>query len=524
VSNTPYAVEMRGVTKAFGSLVANESVSFSVRTGTIFALVGENGAGKSTCMNLLYGLFQPDSGTIHIRGEQRAWRSPREAIRAGLGMVHQHFMLAGPHSGLDNIILGDEPEHKGWSFLPRWARPISRKRAIKDLDDLITKHQIAVNLDQSVDVMPVGVQQRLEILKLLYRNAGILILDEPTAVLTPHENEAFFASLHHLKEQGKTIIIITHKLREVLSHADDLAVLRAGRVVATRPTAGLTEQELAELMVGRAVQLIAEVPPAPALGPVALSCQNLSLSSRGSKPRLNNISFTMRAGEIVGIAGVEGNGQSELLELLADPRFYFGHGEGRHRLTASGNLSVLGHDVRSWSAARLRDQGVSMVPEDRHRQGLLLDQDLTQNFLLGLAQEPQFNHFGWIRAKAATRAVTDAITEFDIRPKTPSALAKGLSGGNQQKLVIARELARQPKLLICAQPTRGVDVGAIEFIHQRLLEARSRGMAVLLISSSLEEVLALSDRILVMYEGHFIGECERGVDEAHLGRLMGGGS
>ncbi len=516
------AVELRGVSKSFGALKANTDVSFAVRKGSIFALVGENGAGKSTCMNLLYGLHKPDTGQIFINGEEHVWGSPRDAIKAGLGMVHQHFMLAAPHSGLDNIILGDEPEADFARWMPHWLRPIVRGRAIDKLTKLMASHQLAVNLDAEVNATPVGVQQRLEILKLLYRDAQILILDEPTAVLTPQEAAAFYVNLAHLRDQGKTVIVITHKLSEVLTHADDYAVLRAGRIVATGTTKGLTEQALAEQMVGRAVQLTATKPAAAELGEVALSCHQLSLGLKGEKPRLSHIDLTVRRGEILGIAGVEGNGQSELLELLADPHEYFRRHDARTKLNAHGQLTVLGQDARHLRPAQVRALGVGMVPEDRHRQGLLLDQDLTQNFLLGLAHEPEFSESGLIRTTAVQARLRQAIDEFDIRPATPAALARGLSGGNQQKLILAREFARNPKLLICAQPTRGVDVGAIEFIHERILQARSAGMAILLVSSSLDEILALSDRIVVMYEGRLIGECERGVDEAKLGRLMGG--
>jgi len=522
VSTPTNAVELRGVSKSFGTLKANSEVSFAVRKGSIFALVGENGAGKSTCMNLIYGLQRPDQGQIFINGQEHVWSSPRDAIKAGLGMVHQHFMLAAPHSGLDNIILGDEPEAAAAKWLPKWLRPIMRSRAIDKLTKLMASHQLAVNLDAEVNATPVGVQQRLEILKLLFRDAQILILDEPTAVLTPQEAEAFYTNLAHLKEQGKTVIVITHKLSEVLTHADDYAVLRAGRIVASGTTDGLTEQALAEQMVGRAVQLTAAKPTEPQLGAVALSCHQLSLGRKGEKPRLTGIDLTLRSGEILGIAGVEGNGQSELLDLLADPHEYFRRHDARAKLNAHGQLNILGTDVRHMRPAAVRALGVGMVPEDRHRQGLLLDQDLTQNFLLGLAHEPEFSESGIIRSQRVQAKLREAIKEFDIRPASPSALARGLSGGNQQKLILAREFARKPKLLICAQPTRGVDVGAIEFIHERILAARNAGMAILLVSSSLEEILALADRIVVMYEGRLVGECQRGVDEAKLGRLMGG--
>lgn len=520
----PAAVEMRGVTKAFGGCVANREVSLRVTRGTVHALVGENGAGKSTCMKLLYGLYRPDAGEILVHGQAKTWRSPRDAIASGLGMVHQHFMLAGPYSGLDNIILGDEPSQGRWRWLPRAWRPIDRAAARQRLTQLMAAYHLQVDLDLPVESLPVGVQQRLEILKLLYRDVDILILDEPTAVLTPQEVVEFFSNLCRLKQQGKTIIVITHKLGEVLQYADDVTVLRRGETVAGRPVAGMTAPELAQLMVGRVVHLQVAPPPPPRLLATQLALTAVTMGRRGEKPQLADLSLEVRGGEVVGIAGIEGNGQTDLLRLLLEPGLYFNRPSSRHHITAQGDLRVLGRDVRPFKARALRALGIGLVPEDRCRQGLLMTQNLLSNFLLGVQRLPRFSRFGFRRGREIREALNAAIKAFDVRPTDPLALASGLSGGNQQKLIIAREFTGEPQLFICAQPTRGVDVGSIEFIHQRIFDARAAGTAVLLISSSLEEVMALADRILVFFEGKIVAEFSRGAaDEATIGHFMGGG-
>ena len=521
----PAAVEMRGVAKAFGACVANRDVTIRVERGTVHAVVGENGAGKSTCMKMLYGLYRPDCGEILIHGKARAWRSPRDAIAAGLGMVHQHFMLAGPYTGLDNIILGDEPSQGFWRWLPAAWRPIDRSQARRRLQELMAAYHLQVDLDVPVETLPVGVQQRLEILKLLYRGVDILILDEPTAVLTPQEVDEFFTNLCRLKDQGKTIIVITHKLGEVLRYADDVTVLRRGATVAERPVAGMTAPELAELMVGRVVHLQVAPPPSPKLGAEQLRLAKVTMGQRGEKPKLADLSLVVRSGEIVGIAGIEGNGQSDLLRLLLDPGRYLHRASLGQRITAKGEINVLGRDVSSFRAKALRALGLGVVPEDRCQQGLLLSQSLWTNFLLGVQRMPRFGRFGFIRRRQVTSALAAAIKAFDVRPADQQQIASGLSGGNQQKLIIAREFIGDPRLFICAQPTRGVDVGSIEFIHQRILDARAGGTAVLLISSALEEVMALADRILVFYDGKIVQEFRRGeADEARIGHFMGGGS
>lgn len=517
-SSRSLVVEFRGVTRRFGECVANAGVSFEVEAGSIHGIVGENGAGKSTAMKMLYGIYGPSEGEILVDGVSRKWRTPMDAIAAGIGMVHQHFMLSGPETALDNIILGAEPLSGERSFIPKAFRPIRRARARARLEELSRQYGLAVPFDEPVERLPVGVQQRIEILKLLYRDARILILDEPTAVLTPQETLDLFANLKKLRAEGKTILIITHKLKEVMSFTDRVTVFRAGRTTGGVETAKSSPQELADLMVGRRVELNAPVEAAGKIGAPRLEIQKLTLESTvpGARPRLAELSFTVRSGEIVGIAGVEGNGQSELLQAILHP--------GEKSCRTAGTIRVLDKDVSQWSTAEIKRLGVGVVPEDRHHEGLLLGRSLTENFLLGLHHESRFQKSGFISGDALKSSVARALEAYDVRPRQANALASELSGGNQQKLIIAREFERKPKLLICAQPTRGVDVGAIEFIHRRIVDARDGGAGVLLVSSELDEVLALSDRILVMFEGRIVGEFARGQsDEKALGLKMGGG-
>jgi general nucleoside transport system ATP-binding protein len=453
----PAAVELRKITKRFGNVIANDAVDLQVQPGTIHGVIGENGAGKSTAMKMLYGIYSPDAGQIVAHGQPRVWSSPADAIAAGIGMVHQHFMLAGPYTALDNILLGAEPVRLG---------VIERKKARQRLEALSRQYELPVDLNKPVEELPVGVQQRVEILKLLYRDAQILILDEPTAVLTPQETNVLFQHLKLLRDEGKTIILITHKLKEVMAVTDRITVLRAGKVTGEMPTAQTNPQELASLMVGRKVSLSIDVAPGRPRAEVALEMPGL----------------TVRCGEIVGIAGVEGNGQSELLQEILR----------RQRRTAIGS-----------------------IPEDRQLEGLLLDRPVSENFRLGL-------HRSFSRTELLQAAAV-AVEEYDVRPRDLTITARQLSGGNQQKLIVAREFYRQPKLLIAAQPTRGVDVGAIEFIHQRIVRARDDGAGVLLVSFELDEILTLSDRILVMYEGRIVAEFQRGqVSESKLGLKMAG--
>ncbi|HZV33584.1 MAG TPA: ABC transporter ATP-binding protein, partial [Verrucomicrobiae bacterium] len=477
----PAAVELRELTKQFGSVIANAGVNLRVETGTIHGIVGENGAGKSTAMKILYGIYRPDSGEVFINGKKCVWNSPFDAIAHGIGMVHQHFMLAGPYSALDNILLGAEPRRFGM---------IDRKRGRARLDSLAKQYGLPVHWNTPVEQLPVGIQQRIEILKLLYREANILILDEPTAVLTPQETNALFGNLQRLRAEGKTILLITHKLREVMAFTDRVTVFRAGKVTGEMKTSDTNPDELASLMVGRKVSLTITVPPAKPRAETAIEAAGLTMAGApGSRHKLSDVNFSVRRGEIVGIVGVEGNGQSELLQALLHPR--------DARCRTSGTVNFLGNDVTDWHALRIRDLGVAVIPEDRQHEGLLLERPVSENFLLGLQRNSAFNRNGFLDSKAIAQTAAQALKEYDVRPSDLTLPAGKLSGGNQQKLIVAREFQRAPGVLIAAQPTRGVDVGAIEFIHQRIVRARDQGAGVLLVSSELDEILALSDRILV---------------------------
>ena len=499
---------MRNLTKRFGSVLANSGVNLRVEAATIHGVVGENGAGKSTAMKMLYGMFPPDSGEILVENQAYAWRSPAAAIARGIGMVHQHFMLAGAVTVLDNILLGAEPRRFGM---------IDRSRARARLESLAQQYGLPVEWDSAVEGLPVGMQQRIEILKLLYRGANLLILDEPTAVLTPQETKDLFTNLRRLRAEGKTILLITHKLNEVMAITDRVSVFRAGQVVGEVTTAATNPEELASLMVGRQVMLDYVAPPAQPRSEPALDVLGLNLAGlgKGRRPRLSEISFSVKQGEIVGIAGVEGNGQSELFQAIL-------HCRDPH-CRSSGSIRVLGQDVTHSAAAQIRDLGVGLIPEDRHREGLLLEWSLQENYLLGLHRGGEFARSGFRQEAALKTAAERAIAEYDVRPAESQAIAGRLSGGNQQKLIIAREFHRQPRLILAAQPTRGVDVGAIEFIRRRMVQARDEGAGVLLVSFELEEVLALSDRILVMFGGRIVAEFYRGqVTERELGLKMGG--
>jgi simple sugar transport system ATP-binding protein len=503
------AVELLGVTKRFGTVLANAEVSLRAECGTIHGVIGENGAGKSTAMKILYGMYRPDAGEILVGGERCAWASPADAIARGIGMVHQHFMLAGPYSALDNILLGAESA-RPWAMMDR-GRPRAR------LDALARQYGLPVEWDRAVEELPLGIQQRIEILKLLYREANVLILDEPTAVLTPQETNELLGNLKKLRDEGKTILFVTHKLREVMAFTERVTVFRAGKVVGETVTANTTPQELANLMVGRKVILQVEAPAAKPGAESALEVADLTLEGLGeSRHRLRGVSFVLKQGEIVGLAGVEGNGQSELLQAMLHPR-------DAHCRT-SGRVSFLGEDVTTWPAAKIRDLGVAVIPEDRLHEGLLPERPLSENFLLGLQRSRAFNRAGFVDREALQTGAAGAISEYDVRPGDLTMPAGKLSGGNQQKLIVAREFQRKPRVVIAAQPTRGVDVGAMEFIHRRIIRARDEGAGVLLVSSELEEILALADRILVLYEGRIVAGFRRGqVSERELGLKMGGG-
>jgi simple sugar transport system ATP-binding protein len=506
-AHTTPAVDLRGLTKQFGSVLANVGVNLRVEAGTIHGVIGENGAGKSTAMKILYGMLRPDAGEIFVGGQKRVWASPSDAIAQGIGMVHQHFMLAGPYSALDNILLGAEPL--------RWG-VIDRRGARARLDALAHQYGLPVEWDRLIEELPVGVQQRVEILKLLFREANILILDEPTAVLTPQETNDLFTNLAKLRAQGKTVLLVTHKLKDVMSFTDRVTVFRAGKVTGEVETSRTNPQELANLMVGRKVVLNIEVPPAHPRAELAIEVAGLSLAgSAGSRHRLTEVSFSVRRGEIVGVAGVEGNGQSELLQAMLHPR--------DPKCRTAGKVLFLGQDVTAAAPLQIRDLGVAVIPEDRLREGLLLERPVGENFLLGLQRSSAFSRWGFLQLNCLNCVAGRAIADYDVRPPDLALPAGKLSGGNQQKLVVAREFQRQPRVLIAAQPTRGVDVGAIEFIHTRIVRARDDGAGVLLISSELDEILTLADRILVMFEGRIVAEFRRGeVTERELGLRMGG--
>lgn len=498
-------IELREISKRFGAVQANDRVTISVAPGTIHAVVGENGAGKSTAMRIAYGFYTPDSGQILVDGRPVTMSTPSDAIALGIGMVHQHFMLVETMTVAENIVLGAEPGSAMSLDLPQAT---ARIRALSD------EFKLAVNPNAVIEDLSVGQQQRVELLKALYRNARLLILDEPTAVLTPQEVEEFFVILRGMRAQGKTIVIITHKLPEVLAISDDVTVMRDGKVVGRVKTKETSAAELARLMVGREVLLRVEKRPASPAAP-ALSVRDLSVTTREGHRAIDRVSFDVRAGEIVGIAGVEGNGQTELIEALAglvDPA----------RVT--GDVQLEGRSVGHLDARSRRELGIAHIPEDRHRRGLLLEFGLNENSILGVHYRPPVTTLpghvilddGEIRRRTA-----DIIRRFDVRPPNPDLPARALSGGNQQKLIIGRELEVHPKLLLVSQPTRGVDIGAIEFIHRKLVDLRDAGCAILLVSAELEEVTSLSDRLLVLHEGRIAGEVDPAVATAEqIGLLM----
>src|SRR5438132_3410551 len=467
-------LELRSISKRFGAVLANDRVSFKVPTGTIHAIVGENGAGKSTAMRIAYGFYTADGGEILINNQVHDIRTPHDAIALGIGMVHQHFMLVEPMTVAENIVLGSEPGS---------AASLDLKKAADEIRKLSTEFKLTVDPNATIESLSVGQQQRVELLKALYRHAEILILDEPTAVLTPQEVEEFFAILRGMRDQGKTIVIITHKLSEVLAISDNVTVMRDGKVVGDLKTSETNAAELARLMVGRDVLLRVEKPEAKA-GDSVLKVQNLSVIGRGDAKRIDNVSFDLRAGEIVGVAGVEGNGQTELIEALAGliPGSYI-----------SGTIAFEGRDITQLDARKRKELGIAHVPEDRHRRGLLLDFSLAENTILGVHYpKPAVSGVGSVLLdqKGIHRRTEQVIREFDVRPPNPALPARALSGGNQQKLIIGREFELPPKLLLVSQPTRGVDIGAIEFIHRKIVAMRDAGCAVLLVSAELEEVTA----------------------------------
>jgi ABC-type uncharacterized transport system ATPase subunit len=495
-------LELRGITKQFPGVLANDHIDFDLRRGEVHALLGENGAGKSTLMSILYGLYTADSGEILMNGKPVAISSPKDAINLGIGMVHQHFMLIPVMTVTENIVLANEPVHAGILF--------DENAAEERVEEVARTFKFAVDPHARVESITVGQQQRVEIMKALYRNADILILDEPTAVLTPQEAQELFEILRTLTREGISIIFITHKLNEVLDIADRITVLRRGKKVDTVPREGATENGLARAMVGREVLLRIEKTPATP-GDVLLRVEDLHVRDDRGLEAVRGVSFDVRAGEIVGIAGVDGNGQSELIDALTGLRS-----------VASGSITVHGQDLTRATARQALDAGLGHIPEDRHRRGLVLDFNLAENLALHDFRKEPFSRFGWINPRRWFRWAAGLLTEFDVRGGGPTTRGGSLSGGNQQKVVIAREVSRDPSVLIAAQPTRGLDVGAIEFVHRRLVEQRAAGKAVLLVSLELEEILSLSDRILVLYEGQIVAEFPPEVSEEEVGIAMTG--
>jgi general nucleoside transport system ATP-binding protein len=496
-------LELRGITKRFGALVANDHVSLDVRRGEVHALLGENGAGKSTLMNILYGLYQPDEGEILLRGGAAEIRSPRQAIGHGIGMVHQHFMLIPVLTVAENIVLDREPTRGPFIDVDE------ARRRVRSLSE---SFGLAVDPDARVEEISVGQQQRVEILKALYRGADILILDEPTAVLTPQEARELFAVIRSLTAEGKSVIFITHKLGEVLEVADRITVIRRGRTIGTVPARGATQEELARLMVGREVVLRVEKTPAEPAAAL-LTVERLEVADDRGLTKVDGLSLEVRSGEIVGIAGVDGNGQTELVEAIAGLR-----------RTAAGRIVLAGNDITSADARGALDAGLGHIPEDRQRRGLVLEFTLAENVVLHDYDREPFSRFGWLFPSWMRVRARDLLEEYDVRGGGPDTPARSLSGGNQQKVVVAREVARDPALLIAAQPTRGLDVGAIEFVHRRLVTERDSGRAILLVSLELDEILALSDRILVLYEGRIAGEYGPDATAEELGVAMLGGT
>lgn len=496
--NSP-AIEFRSVTKRFGDFIANEGVSFAISEGSVHGVVGENGAGKSTIMKILYGLYQPDEGSLSIFGQPTVIPNPERAISLGIGMVHQHFKLVPTLSVWENIILGQESGV--------WIRPA---KIIAQLENLQQTYGFQLNLKAQACDLSVGLQQQLEILKLLYREARVLILDEPTAVLTPQEVDRLFEKLLGLQKSGRTLILITHKLREILQFTSKVTVMRQGKVIETRATAGLDEPKLAEMIVGRKIREL----PARLVFPSpqnVLELKKVNLKRGGNTP-LHEIDLTVRSGEIVGIAGISGNGQQELAEIVS--------GVERHY---QGSSQLFGQELSSADIYALKQTSLSIVPPDRLREGLVSELPVEENLLLGHHRESRYRTGPLYQTEKLHQEMKPLLETYDIRPRSLSVPVGALSGGNQQKVIIARETRNQVRFLLAAYPTRGVDIGAIEFIHSLFLKARAEGAAILLISAELDEILALSDRIVVLYQGKIVGEVSsHEATERKLGLWMTG--
>ena len=498
------AVHLDGITKRFPGVVANDAVDLTVERGSVHALLGENGAGKTTLMNVLYGLYRPTEGNIRIAGEPRSFDSPRDAIDAGIGMIHQHFMLVEPMEIWRNVVLGNEPTE--W-----YGLRIDEEAAHDAVRELSARYGFDVTPDDRVEDVSVGVQQRVEILKALYRGADILILDEPTAVLTPQEVEELYNVFDELTDQGKTIIFISHKLREAMHAADEITVLRDGKKVGTVSTDDVTREQLAEMMVGREV-LMERAHASAERGDPILTVDRLSADDDRGVEAVSDVSLRVHEGEIFGIAGVDGNGQSQLIEAvtgLRDP--------------TAGTVSFAGEDLDGVSRRQRIDRGMAYIPEDRHARGLVMEYDLTQNAVLGSQHDAAFTDGPRLDWRSATTHAESIVSKYDVRPPHIDATAESFSGGNQQKFIVGREFERDPDLVVATHPTRGVDIGSTEFIHDRLTELRNEGKAVLLVSSKLDEVQSLSDRLAVMHDGAFTGVVDpTTVTEEQLGLLMAG--
>ncbi len=502
--NPEYVIEMLHITKEFPGIKANDDITLQLRKGEIHALLGENGAGKSTLMSVLFGLYQPEQGEIRKNGKPVKIESPNDATALHIGMVHQHFKLIEVFTVLDNIILGAEDTKMGF---------LQKKNARAKVKALSEQYGLHVDLDAKVEDITVGMQQRTEILKMLYRDNEILIFDEPTAVLTPQEIEELMQIMKNLAAEGKSILFISHKLNEIMEVSDRVTVLRKGKYVGTIDTAGTTKEELSRMMVGRPVQLVVDKSPAQPKEPV-LTVEGLTVPSKVHKHEaVKDVSFTVRAGEIVCIAGIDGNGQTEFVQALT----------GLEKASA-GKITLCGHDITHQSIRSRSQTGMSHIPEDRHKHGLVLDFTLEQNMVLQRYYEPQFQNHGFIRFGAVRSYAEDLIEQYDVRSgQGPITVARSMSGGNQQKAIVAREIDRDLPLIVAVQPTRGLDVGAIEYIHSQLVAQRDAGKAVLLVSLELDEVMNLSDRILVMYEGEIVGELDpKKTTVEELGLYMAG--
>lgn len=502
--STEKAIEMKEITKRFGDFTANNNISLTVHKGEVHALLGENGAGKTTLMNILYGLYTPTSGEIFINGQKVEINSPNDAIKYGIGMVHQHFMLVEPFTITENIILGIEDTNL--------LGIINMKEAVKEVKELSSKYGLIVEPMEKIQDISVGIQQRVEILKALYRNVDILILDEPTAVLTPSEIQDLIHIIKALTNEGKSIIIITHKLKEIKQVADYCTIIRKGEQISTVKVSDVTENQLAEMMVGREVNFKVDKEHQET-GKTILEVNNLKVKNNRKLYAVNGLNLEVKAGEILGIAGVDGNGQSELVDALT----------GIMKVS-EGSIKLNGRDITNWSPNKIRQVGQAVIPEDRQKRGLVLDFTVEENTVLEKIDKEPFSKKGIINYSNIKDYAKELIERFDIRPPDETLLARSLSGGNQQKIIIAREVTNNPDLLIAAQPTRGLDVGAIEYVHKSLVAQRNDGKAVLLISLELDEVLSLSDRIAVIYEGKIVGIVDaKDTNERELGYMMAGG-